>query len=120
MLIKRLSITPREAIAAIIICVLLALLTYDYAQRYEAERRVTYYPPDDQPVIDRTLDLWAVENNQPRNQILNSYFPIVVNFRQEKCVVLALKYRAGAGGDPIYCFAPKSLRLTRIDLSHAD
>jgi len=117
---KTIPIAPREIMAAIIIAVLLGLLIYDYGRRYEAERHVTFYLPEDQALIDRALDLWAVENNQPRGEILKAYFPIVIDFRTESCVVLHLKLRAGVGGNPIYCFEPKSLRLTRVDLSHAD
>ena len=111
------TIAPREAWAAIIIFVLLGLLIYNYNLRYDAERLKTFYP-EDQPLIDRTLDLWAVENNQPRAQILTERFPIVVEFRHETCVALRLKIFA-AGGTPIYCFDPASLKLTRTDLSHA-
>lgn len=118
--IRKLIVTPREMVAAIIIFVLLGLLIYDHSRRYEAERRVTYWLPDDQPFIDRALDLWAVENNQARDKILTFRFPIVLRFRTETCVALELKMYAAAGGTPIYCFDPKSLRLTRADLSHAD
>jgi len=115
---RNLPITPRETMAAIIIAVLLGLLCYDYSLRWEAERRVTYFP-DDMPFIDRAVDLWAVENNQPKSQVLARRFPVVVEFRRETCVVLALKLFAAVGGDPIYCFDPKTRKLTRVDLSHA-
>lgn len=115
---RKLSITPREMMAAMIIAMLFGLLWYNYNLRWEAERRVTYFP-DDMPFIDRAVDLWAVENNQPKNRVLEGRFPIVVQFRQETCVVLALKLFAAVGGDPIYCFDPKTRKLTRVDLSHA-
>ena len=117
---RKLSITPREAVAAIIMITQFGLLWYEHNLRWEAERRVTYYLPDHQPFIDRAVDLWSVENNQPdKKEILERRFPMVVEFRDETCVVLAIKLRAAAGGDPIYCFDPKTLKLTRTDLSHA-
>jgi hypothetical protein len=116
---RKLSVTPRETTAAIIIAVLFGLLCYDYDLRWEAERRVTYFP-DDMPLINRAVDLWVVENNQPRKQVWEQSFPIVVRFRHETCVVLQLKLFAAVGGDPIYCFDPKTKKLTRADLSHAD
>jgi hypothetical protein len=105
--------------AAIIMIVLLGLLIREHNLRWEAERRVTYFEPDDRPFIDRAIDLWAVENKQPKQEILTRRFPIVVLFRNETCVVLSLKLYAAAGGDPIYCFDPQSMALTRVDLSHA-
>ena len=116
---SKVTITPREMWAAIIIFILLGLLIYNYNLRYEAERRVTSYP-EDQPLIDRALDLWSVENVQPRTQIPIERFPIVLEFRNETCVALKLKRLGAAGGTPIYCFDPKSQKLTRADLSHAD
>ena len=115
--ISKLAITPREAIAAAVIVVLLGLLILNYNGRYAAERRVTAYP-EDQPLIDRAVDLWSVENNQAREKILVERFPIVLEFRTETCVALKLQVMA-AGGTPIYCFDPKTLKLTRVDLSHA-
>jgi len=115
---RKLDVTPREMVAAVIVFALLGLLIYDYNRRYESERHVTYYPGD-QPLIDRALDLWSVENNQPRDEILTYHFPVVVEFRNETCVALPIKAGAAIGGTPVYCFDPKSLKLTRVDLSHA-
>lgn len=114
---SRVEITPRETTAAIIIFILLGLLICNYNGRYEAERRVTYYP-EDKPLIDRAISLWSVENNQPVDRIRAERFPIVLEFRTETCVALKLKVLA-AGGTPIYCFDPKSRKVTQVDLSHA-
>ena len=116
---RKLAISPREITAALIMIVLLGLLIREHNLRWEAERHVTYFEPDDEPFIDRALDLWTVENNEPKQEILTRRFPIVVRFRNETCVVLSLKLYAAVGGDPIYCFDPKSMALMRADLSHA-
>ena len=116
---RKLAITPRETMAAVIIALLFGLLWHEHNLRWEAERRVTFFP-EDQPFIDRAIDLWAVQNNQPKSQILERRFPVVVPFRHETCVVLELKLFAAVGGDPIYCFDPDTKKLTRVDLSHAD
>lgn len=116
---RKLSVSSSEIMAAIIMIVLLGLLIREHNLRWEAERHRTYFLPDDQPFIDRATDLWAVENNQPKEEIPRLRFPVVVQFRNETCVVLHLKLYAAVGGDPVYCFDPKSLALTRVDLSHA-
>jgi hypothetical protein len=40
-----------------------------------------------------------VENKQARAEIMKLRFPIAVEFCNETCIVLELKYRAAAGGE---------------------
>ena len=67
----------------------------------------------DRAIVDMAQKLWAKKSSSSRSA-MESWTPIVVPLRTERCVYLHLRVPA-VGGEPVYCFERTSGKLVEAN-----